>query len=108
MNKTKQKYLKRALAAAFIVACAALFYSIVFEKYSVSYYENQIKNVENQIQKQQNELEKISIKLLNIFCTTPDSLLTDALFDVDIDGNASEGVFCFYNDSLIYWSSSLP
>ncbi|MDR1552307.1 MAG: hypothetical protein LBS69_02435 [Prevotellaceae bacterium] len=96
------------LIAMFIVAFSAIFYSVVFEKYSVSHYENQIKNVERQIQERQRNLEKTSTRLLDIFCITPDSLLSDILFDIEIDCNANEGFFCFINDSLIYWSSSLP
>jgi signal transduction histidine kinase len=96
------------LIATFIVAFIAILYSFVFEKYSVSYYENQIKDVERQIQERQRKLEKISTRLLDTFCITPDSLLPDILFNIDIDCNANEGFFCFANDSLIYWSSSLP
>jgi signal transduction histidine kinase len=92
----------------FTVAFAAILYSFIFEKYSVSHYENRIKDVERQIQERQRKLEKISTRLLDTFCVTPDSLLSDILFDIEIDCDANDGFFCFSNDSLIYWSSSLP
>jgi signal transduction histidine kinase len=91
-----------------MVAFTAVLYSIVFEKYSVSHYENQIKNVEHQIQERQKKLEKISKHLLDTLCVSPDSVLSDILFDINIDCNSNEGFFCFRNDSLIYWSSNLP
>jgi signal transduction histidine kinase len=102
------KYLKHTLTATFIIAFAAVLYSIIFEKHSVSYYENQIKNVEHQIQERQKKLEKISTCLLDTLCVSPDSVLQDILFNVNIDCNSNEGFFCFSNDSLIYWSSNLP
>ena len=108
MKKNKLKYLKYTLIAAFIVACAALLYSFIFEKYSINHYENKIKNIENKIQKSQKKLEDISINLLEKLCNIPDSALTDELFSVDIKYNSNEGIFCLRNDSLIYWSSNFP
>jgi signal transduction histidine kinase len=96
------------LVATFIVACSAILYSVIFEKYSVAYYENQIKKIENKIQKRQKKLEKISTNLLNTFCITPDTILQDVLFKINVACNPNEGIFCFQNDSLIYWSSALP
>jgi signal transduction histidine kinase len=108
VKSDKQKYLKHILIAAFFVACAAILYSIVFEKHSVSHYENQIRNVEDKIQNRQKQLEKLSTYLLDTLTVTPDTVLSDILFGIDIDCHTNEGIFCFYNDSLIYWSSNLP
>ncbi|MDR0753827.1 MAG: HAMP domain-containing histidine kinase [Prevotellaceae bacterium] len=108
MKGNKLKYQKHTAIAIFIVAFTAILYSVVFEKYSVSYYENQIKKIECQIQERQKKLDKISTYLLDTLCISSDSVLSDILFNIDIDCNPNEGLFCFSDDSLIYWSSNLP
>ncbi|MDR1199187.1 MAG: hypothetical protein LBK94_09305 [Prevotellaceae bacterium] len=108
MKYVRQKYLKHTLTAAFFIAFAAILYSIVFEKYSVSHYENQIRNIERKIQKRQKQLEKTSIYLLDTLAAASDTLLSDILFNIDIGCNSNEGIFCFRDGSLIYWSSNLP
>ena len=100
--------MKPALVTAFAVACVALLYSLVFSQYSVEHYEKQLKNVEQRLHARQTKLEKKSSDLLNTVCAATDSALSDILLKTEIRCKPNEGIFCFRNDSLIYWSSSLP